>query len=42
MANTMQPEIFINQLGIQVYREKNEELKNVAVVTAGLQAFLDK
>jgi very-short-patch-repair endonuclease len=32
----------INQLGIRVYRIKNEELKNLAAVTARIQAFLDK
>jgi very-short-patch-repair endonuclease len=34
--------LMINQLGIQVYRIKNEELKNLAVVTAKLQVFLNE
>jgi hypothetical protein len=32
----------INQLGLQVYRIKNAELKNLAAVTAKLPAFLDQ
>jgi hypothetical protein len=38
MANTT----IINQLGIRVQRIKNEELKDLAVVTARLQSFLTK
>ena len=34
--------LMINQLGIQVYRIKNEELKNLAVVTAKLHVFLNQ